>query len=140
MLVTTVAVVILVILSTISPTSGSIFHVDTFRVHIFNELSDNKNLYVHCHCTDGYRPEARIPVGTDYNWSFKQHVFSITHWRCLVAPDNNRYLWFTAYDDAIGTFNNNVYWVAKEDGVYARNPNPVPKKDTFLHGWDNWSA
>ncbi|CAN1306651.1 hypothetical protein LINPERPRIM_LOCUS26870 [Linum perenne] len=132
--VTTVAVAILVILSTVSPTTGWPWDLPTYHVHIISTLRGNKQLYVHCRCTHDYRPKASVKAGAEYEWRFKAHFRKTTRWECYLAPDSIRRNFIVVYDDKnhTKTYDNNVYWVAKEDGIYNRDPQGT---DTFTYEW-----
>ncbi|CAN1144154.1 hypothetical protein LINPERHAP2_LOCUS13957 [Linum perenne] len=125
---------ILVILSTIS--SSSAFHwpwdPPTYTVHIINGLTGTKPLYAHCRCTHNYQPKTYVDHGAEYDLTFKSHVLKPTRWECYLAPDSIRRNYIIVYDDHTKTYDNNVYWVAKEDGIYNRDPQGT---DTFTYEW-----
>ncbi|CAN1144149.1 S-protein homolog 1 [Linum perenne] len=104
-----------------------------YHVHVVNELSDNKVLFVQCHCTHGYRPSGHVPAGTEYDWTFKPHFLKETLWQCYMNPDFHHHLNFVAYDRNTIDYNKNVYWIAKDDGVYWRIPDGSP--DTLRYKW-----
>ncbi|CAN0879325.1 S-protein homolog 74 [Linum grandiflorum] len=134
---TIVIAVATLLLATTAPSSAwSIW--PHYHVHIVNELSRNEVLLVQCNCTDTARPASRVKVGTEYEWTFKEHAFRDTRWTCYVSPDKNRRVRFLAYEEAYEDttpdYNRNVFWAVKEDGVYFRNPGG---HDVLDYKWEN---
>ncbi|CAN0879344.1 S-protein homolog 8 [Linum grandiflorum] len=112
----------LLLSTTIPPSSASWFHRPRYYVHVVNELTHNEVLFVACTCTDAPQPTSFLNAGSEYEWSFKEHLFRMTLWTCYLSPDNSRHLLFHAYEKHQPNYNKHVYWVAKEDGVYSRFP------------------
>ncbi|CAN1306644.1 S-protein homolog 1 [Linum perenne] len=133
----TIFVVTVAILLVTIPRSSALWHRPHYQVHILNELTNNKVLLVHCNCSDHDLGDNHIKVGTEYAWTFKEHAFRTTRWRCYLAPDNNRHAYFVAYEEAFDLntrmFDFNVYWAVKDDGVYFRDPKS--HKDVFSFAW-----
>ncbi|CAN0879330.1 S-protein homolog 8 [Linum grandiflorum] len=131
-----VAVATIVLATTTPPSSAFGWHRPHYHVHIVNELSRNEVLLVQCNCTDTARPASRVKVGTEYEWTFKEHAFRDTRWTCYVSPDKNRRVRFLAYEeeDTTPDYNRNVFWAVKEDGVYFRNPGG---HDVLDYKWEN---
>ncbi|CAN1144143.1 S-protein homolog 8 [Linum perenne] len=116
----TIFVVTVAILLATIPRSSALWHRPHYQVHILNELTNNKVLLVHCNCSDHDLGDSYIKVGMEYAWTFKEHAFRTTRWRCYLAPDSNRHAYFVAYEEETPNIGRNVYWAAKEDGVYFR--------------------
>ncbi|CAN0853852.1 S-protein homolog 1 [Linum grandiflorum] len=133
-----VMVVATILLSLISPSSADLYAIK-YEAHIVNELSANKVLYVHCHCTDHDLGDHYINVGSEFVWSFKSHVLRMTRWKCYLAPDNNRHVDFVAFSTNMSHIcfgeRNTFYWVAKDDGIYMRDTLEF-NLDHFSHPWD----
>ncbi|CAN1144162.1 S-protein homolog 1 [Linum perenne] len=131
------AIVTLLVLTTIPTSSAKWFWPwapPHYTVHITNELVNKETLYLVCRSTRGSRPEAYVNFGAEYAWMFKPHFLGKTLWQCYLAPDNQRHKFFTVYDDSTIRYFDNVYWVAKEDGVYSRDPETPA--DTLIYTWD----
>ncbi|CAN1306640.1 S-protein homolog 1 [Linum perenne] len=107
-----------------------------YHGHIVNELSPNKTLLVDCQCSDSDLGDHYINVGSEYQWSFKPHVFRSTTWHCYLAPDDNSHSYFAAFTDNIENVDahHNFYWVAKDDGVYMRNNES--HQDIYFDKWE----
>ncbi|CAN1144145.1 hypothetical protein LINPERHAP2_LOCUS13950 [Linum perenne] len=131
-----VMVATLLLLAIPQSSAFKLFHRPHYHVHVINNLSDltNSTMLVHCFCTDEPQPVAYVPVGGEYVWAFRRHIFRSTEWTCYVAPDMSRYAQFVAYDDDTYTFDKEVYWVAKEDGIYMRYPDQG-NLDLFRYDW-----
>ncbi|CAN0879335.1 S-protein homolog 1 [Linum grandiflorum] len=130
------AAAVVLLLAAIPPASA--FHwpwKPPYDVHILNELSGNKVLYVHCRCTDMERPESWVNPGTQYEWTFKPHILKPTRWQCYMKPDNSRNIDFIAYDKHINTYDYNVYWIVKDDGIYSRGTDGG--SDALKYRWKN---
>ncbi|CAN1144135.1 S-protein homolog 74 [Linum perenne] len=131
--------VIALLLATIPQSSASIWPY--IHVHITNELA-NETMLVHCKCSDHDLGHQFVTVGAMFEWRFKPHVFKKTHWRCYLAADKTRYMYFDAYNngslmsDGIGLEGdyNNLYYSVKEDGLYVRDADTGA--DNFSQGWD----
>ncbi|CAN0879350.1 S-protein homolog 1, partial [Linum grandiflorum] len=101
--------------------------------HIRNELSPDKVLYVHCHCTDGGQDAKYLNVGSEYSWTFYKHLLRKTLWQCYLAPDNNNHVYFHVYDKKTPSFDFDLIFAAKEDGVYYRNQDS--HSDELFSSW-----
>ncbi|CAN1306646.1 hypothetical protein LINPERPRIM_LOCUS26865 [Linum perenne] len=118
----TVLVLVATLLLPAIPQSSSLhFLRPRYHVHIANELTKNERLTVNCACTDAPQPTTYVDVGGEYEWAFRVHIFRLTQWTCyLTNSDNNRHAYFVAYEEETPNIGRNVYWAAKEDGVYFR--------------------
>ncbi|CAN0879324.1 hypothetical protein LINGRAHAP2_LOCUS12968 [Linum grandiflorum] len=136
---TIVIAVATLLLATTAPSSAwSIWSKPTFHAHVINELGRNEMLFVHCHCTDHDQDVHHINVGTEYGWTFKKHYFFKSNlWQCYVSPEDDidRHSDFIAFNDETESFDYNIYWVAKEDGIYFREPTQGSYKDTLQYQW-----
>ncbi|CAN1175002.1 S-protein homolog 74 [Linum perenne] len=132
-------VAVVMILLAIIPSSSASYFNKHIHAHILNELSPNNVLYVRCKCSDHDLGDHYVNVGSEFEWQFKEHVFRKTVWSCYLAPDNNRHVDYRAYyDDFQGYYldkQNNVYWIAKDDGLYVRIFSGKTR-DEFYQAWD----
>ncbi|CAN1174999.1 S-protein homolog 1 [Linum perenne] len=121
------------ILATI-PSSSAFFFKKKVHAHIVNQLSPNPDdpdlelLYVHCKCTDHDMEDRFISIGSEFEWNFKEHGFLYTNWNCFLNIDYRRHVFYSAYYDQIPSKYldkqkdiYNIYWFARDDGVYVRN-------------------
>ncbi|CAN1144138.1 S-protein homolog 1 [Linum perenne] len=125
-----------ILLAEIPSSSGLVFPWIQYHGHIVNELSPNKTLLVDCQCSDSDLGDHYINIGSEYQWSFKPHVFWSTTWHCYLAPDDNSHSYFAAFTDNIENVDahHNFYWVAKDDGVYMRNNES--HQDIYFDKWE----
>ncbi|CAN1174997.1 hypothetical protein LINPERPRIM_LOCUS10269 [Linum perenne] len=121
-----ILVTITTLLATIPTSSAWWYAMHHYHGHILNELNPNNVLYVRCSCSDDPGGNNYINVRSEYEWDFKPHLFRSTLWHCYLAPDYHRHAYFVAYIDATEARfideHHNFYWVAKEHGVYRRDP------------------
>ncbi|CAN0923029.1 S-protein homolog 1 [Linum grandiflorum] len=113
-------VLTLVLLAAVS-SSLRIDRGPTIVVHVKNELSPGKVLYVRCHCDDHDLGDHYLNVGAEFNWNFHLHAIKRTLWQCYAAPDNNSHAYFHVYDNRTPTFDFDLIFAARDDGVYYRN-------------------
>ncbi|CAI0391055.1 unnamed protein product [Linum tenue] len=106
------------------------------HVHIVNELDGGKTLIAHCHSLQHDLGVQYVNAGEEYEWRFKPRVFKRTLWRCYLAPDGFRHVAYDVYNESnqVVDYDFNVYWVAKEDGIYNRDH--VNRQDFFSQPWD----
>ncbi|CAN0879353.1 S-protein homolog 1 [Linum grandiflorum] len=125
----------IVLLSTIPPSSAALFPFIHYHGHIVNELSANKVLLVDCQCSDHDLGNNYVEVGGEFEWSFKPHFLRQTLWHCYLDPDGTSHAYFVSYIDHMKNVDShhNFIWVAKDDGVYARNPES--RQDFFSYPW-----
>ncbi|CAN0879348.1 S-protein homolog 1 [Linum grandiflorum] len=135
-MITTVLVAVATLLLATIPSSSAwrIWQRQTYRVHIINELKGNKVLVVRCHCTDAPETIRHVKAGKEYGFSFKENIFPDTRWTCYMSPDNRRHVKFVVYTDKTPSYERNVYWAVKEDGIYFRD-GLRGFKDFFEHKW-----
>ncbi|CAI0436183.1 unnamed protein product [Linum tenue] len=110
------------------------------HVHVINELTTYKGvLHVHCWSGKDDRGHIDVAVGTEFTWRFKPNIWGTTKWTCELSTDDHRYASFDAYweDNHQGKreYKHNIYWVAKEDGVYLR----LIKQNVDQY-WTKWSS
>ncbi|CAN1144146.1 hypothetical protein LINPERHAP2_LOCUS13951 [Linum perenne] len=131
----TVLVLVATLLLPAIPQSSSLhFLRPRYHVHIANELTKNERLTVNCACTDAPQPTTYVDVGGEYEWAFRVHIFRLTQWTCYLTNSvDSRNVNFVAYDDNTQSFDGNVFWVAKEDGIYFRNTDK--NVDLFRFDW-----
>ncbi|CAN1174998.1 hypothetical protein LINPERPRIM_LOCUS10270 [Linum perenne] len=114
-----------ILLATIPSSSANIFY-KRIHVHIVNNLIPNNVLYVRCHCSDHDLGDHYVNVGSEFELDFKTHVFRPTEWHCYLALDRDHHLYYVSYADTMSSeffdANNNLYWIAKYEGVYIRDP------------------
>ncbi|CAN0879321.1 S-protein homolog 31 [Linum grandiflorum] len=114
-----VAAVATILLSAITPSSAGTS--PDYHVHIVNDMSGNKVLLVRCRSSDQDLGDQNVVVGSEFEWTFERSVWQSTNWVCYLVPDYNRHAFFQAYTDFTPDYDHNVYWVAKEDGIYFRD-------------------
>ncbi|CAN0879339.1 hypothetical protein LINGRAHAP2_LOCUS12975 [Linum grandiflorum] len=127
--------IVVLLATTISPSSAFEWpwHRDTYYVHVINELTE-KSVWAQCRCTDSTQPATDIDPGSEYELTFKEHLFQENLWSCFIVKDNDSQVWLYVFDQIIRhqAVNYNVYWAVKDDGVYYRQPgNP----DKFAYEW-----
>ncbi|CAN0879338.1 hypothetical protein LINGRAHAP2_LOCUS12974 [Linum grandiflorum] len=110
------------------------WHRDTYYVHVINELTEKSVLWAQCKCTDNSQPPTDIYPGSEYELTFKEHLFRPTVWSCFIIKDNDSQVWFYVFDPTIRrhSLKYNVYWAVKDDGVYSRHPG---YPDEFAYEW-----
>ncbi|CAN0879349.1 S-protein homolog 74 [Linum grandiflorum] len=121
-----------VLLATVS-LSARINRDRNIEIHIRNELSPGKVLHVRCHCNDHDLGDQYINVGDEFNWNFQPHFIRETLWQCYAATDNNRQTNFHVYDKKTPSFDFDLIFAAKEDGVYYRNQDS--HEDELFSSW-----
>ncbi|CAN1144142.1 S-protein homolog 74 [Linum perenne] len=102
-------------------------------IHIKNELKSGQVLYAHCHCTDHDLGDHYINVGDEFNWNFKPHFIRKNLWQCYLTPDKTHHAYFHVYDSKTPTFDFDLIFAAREDGVYYINQDS--HVDEFFSSW-----
>ncbi|CAI0453646.1 unnamed protein product [Linum tenue] len=79
-------------------------------------------------------------VNNEFQWRFKRSfIIKDTLYWCYLAPStSNQHADFEAYDDALHEreVGNNLYWKAKDDGVYLSTlRNDGTFQDFLWHPW-----
>ncbi|PIN06704.1 hypothetical protein CDL12_20735 [Handroanthus impetiginosus] len=106
------------------------------KVHIINRLPSNSSrLKVHCQSKDDDLGYHILKPNDDYNWSFCDNIFATSLFFC--------HLWWGKKDIAFDAFKarwfegerDQVYWVAKKDGIYYTDVRPI---EGFLEKKFNW--
>ncbi|CAN1155851.1 S-protein homolog 74 [Linum perenne] len=107
------------------------------HIHIVNEVTDGKELTVHCMCKTNDMGVHKVSVGSEYQWSFKTSKSGNAPFECNVRKGLTGVLLFKAYaEDPEMTRrvnNGNCYWIAKDDGIYLRQF--WKNTDVFFHAW-----
>ncbi|MBA0730435.1 hypothetical protein Goshw_019836 [Gossypium schwendimanii] len=114
-----------------------------WHVYVVNGLSDGRMLFVHCKSRDNDLGSRNLDVGTNFTWSFQQHIFRRTLFWCYVSKDDNDYdgggahASFKVFWQDVLLFHKcswkDCIWIAKDDGIYIKN---VPRNaDEFRWQW-----
>ncbi|CAL1392783.1 unnamed protein product [Linum trigynum] len=122
-----------IILSTIianlllSATTATAFSLWPYHhVHVTNELTGGKVLLAHCKSATSDLGVQEIAPTKEFTWRFRPgFAFVSTLYWCYVAPDGSHHLRFDAWTDHVAgmyEYDRNMYWVAKDDGLYVRVP------------------
>ncbi|CAN1195906.1 S-protein homolog 21 [Linum perenne] len=109
------------------------------HVHVINELNDPKEaLLVHCQSKDNDLGVHYVTVKSEFTWRFKPDLVGNTLFWCYLGAPNNRHASFDVYDKALlgSEVSNNLYWKAKEDGIYlSETDNNLHFRDILKYRW-----
>ncbi|MBA0736307.1 hypothetical protein Gogos_009870 [Gossypium gossypioides] len=127
----------------VEPRQGLPPEFTRWHVYVVNGLSDGRMLFVHCKSKDNDLGSRNLDVGTNFTWSFQQHIFQRTLFWCYVSEDDNDYdgggahASFKVFWQDVLLFHKcswkDCIWIAKDDGIYIKN---VPRNaDEFRWQW-----
>ncbi|KAG8485322.1 hypothetical protein CXB51_021454 [Gossypium anomalum] len=127
----------------VEPRQGLPTEFTRWHVYVVNGLSDGRMLFVHCKSKDNDLGGRNLDVGTNFTWSFQQHIFRRTLFWCYASKDDNDYdgggahASFKVFWQDVLLFHKcswkDCIWIAKDDGIYIKN---VPRNaDEFRWQW-----
>ncbi|GMI73974.1 S-protein homologue 1 [Hibiscus trionum] len=114
-----------------------------WHVYVINGLSEGRTLFVHCKSTDDDLGGRNLDPGTNFNWSFRQHVFHRTLFWCYVSKandndDDGAHASFDVFWQDVILFHKcswkDCIWIAKDDGIYIKDL--ARNTDEFRREWE----
>eukprot|EP00257_Ricinus_communis_P026055 XP_025013469.1 S-protein homolog 74-like [Ricinus communis] len=111
--------------------------LNSYHVHVVNELSPGKVLFVHCKSSDNDLGGHNLGDGQEFSWSFYMNFIKTTLFWCRMAPDDQSFADLSVLDSNSLFYKcgheQECIWIAKDDGVYLRN---IPMNvDEFQRSW-----
>ena len=101
-------------------------------MHIVNELSHNKVLYLHCVSYNDNLGHHNLKYKAEFKFSFMENFLGATIFKCYMSRDRKIDATFTVFwpgflrrenqdiDLEKDTVGSNVIWVARDDGIYLK--------------------
>ncbi|XVF32262.1 hypothetical protein REPUB_Repub17cG0066700 [Reevesia pubescens] len=122
----------------VAPREGLPPELTRWHVYVFNGLSNNTILFLHCKSKDDDLGVQNLSPGSNFTWSFKQNLLRRTIFWCYMSKDDNAHAALKVFWQDVLLFHKcswkNCIWTAKDDGIYIKDL--VRNSDEFRGKWE----